>query len=165
MAANHSGSRPDQPRPLPLDAPQGGLKRGFAALGIRNYRLYWLGQVVSLIGTWMQQVSLPWLVLALGGSPIQLGFVAVLQFGPAMVLAPFGGVVADRIDKRHALMANGVLPDVLVMTATPIPRNLAMTMYGDLEVSLIYELQPGRTPITTRVFSERARPRVYEVIA
>jgi MFS family permease len=53
----------------------------------------------------MQQVSLPWLVLALGGTPIQLGFVAVLQFGPAMVLAPFGGVVADRIDKRHALMA------------------------------------------------------------
>jgi MFS family permease len=53
----------------------------------------------------MQQVSLPWLVLALDGSPIQLGFVAVLQFGPALFLAPFGGVVADRIDKRHALMA------------------------------------------------------------
>jgi MFS family permease len=98
--------RPDQPRPLPLRAALGGLKRGFAALGVRNYRLYWSGQVVSLIGTWMQQVSLPWLVLALGGSPIQLGFVAVLQFGPAMVLAPFGGVLADRIDKRRALIAS-----------------------------------------------------------
>ncbi len=97
-------ARSDQPRPLPLSAVRGGLKRGFAALGIRNYRLYWSGQVVSLIGTWMQQVSLPWLVLALGGSPIQLGFVAVLQFGPAMVLAPFGGVLADRIDKRRALI-------------------------------------------------------------
>ena len=62
-----SGSRPDQPRPLPLASAMGGLKRGFAALGVRNYRLYWSGQVVSLIGTWMQQVSLPWLVLALGG--------------------------------------------------------------------------------------------------
>jgi MFS family permease len=82
-----------------------GLQRGFTALGVRNYRLYWSGQVVSLIGTWMQQVSLPWLVLALGGSPIQLGLVAVLQFGPSMVLAPFGGVVADRIDKRRALIA------------------------------------------------------------
>jgi MFS family permease len=91
-----------------LNAAVGGLKRGFAALGVRNYRLYWSGQVVSLIGTWMQQVSLPWLVLALGGSPIQLGFVAVLQFGPAMVLAPFGGVLADRIDKRHAMMATQV---------------------------------------------------------
>src|SRR5688572_6401389 len=99
-----TGTRADQPRPLPLRAARGGLKRGFAALGVRNYRLYWSGQVVSLIGTWMQQVSLPWLVLALGGSPIQLGFVAVLQFGPSMILAPFGGVVADRIDKRRALM-------------------------------------------------------------
>jgi MFS family permease len=106
--ADHPGTRPDQPRPLPLNAAVGGLKRGFAALGVRNYRLYWSGQVVSLIGTWMQQVSLPWLVLALGGSPIQLGFVAVLQFGPAMVLAPFGGVLADRIDKRHAMMATQV---------------------------------------------------------
>lgn len=98
------GSRPDQPRPLPLRATLGGLKRGFAALGIRNYRLYWSGQVVSLVGTWMQQVSLPWLVLALGGSPLQLGFVALLQFGPATVLAPFGGVLADRVDKRRALI-------------------------------------------------------------
>jgi MFS family permease len=106
--AHPSAARPDQPRPLPLRAALGGLKRGFAALGIRNYRLYWSGQVVSLVGTWMQQVSLPWLVLALGGTPLQLGFVAVLQFGPAMVLAPFGGVFADRIDKRRALMATQV---------------------------------------------------------
>jgi MFS family permease len=98
-------TRPDQPRSLPLRAALGGLKRGFASLGVRNYRLYWSGQVVSLIGTWMQQVSLPWLVLALGGSPIQLGFVAVLQFGPSMLLAPFGGVLADRVDKRRALIA------------------------------------------------------------
>ena len=97
--------RTDQPRALPLRAALGGLKRGFEALGVRNYRLYWSGQVVSLVGTWMQQVSLPWLVLSLGGSPLQLGFVAVLQFGPSMILAPFGGVFADRIDKRHALIA------------------------------------------------------------
>jgi MFS family permease len=103
VADTAPGSRPDQPRSLPLRA--GGLKRGFEALGVRNYRLYWSGQLVSLIGTWMQQVSLPWLVLTLGGSPIQLGFVAMLQFGPAMILAPFGGVFADRIEKRHALIA------------------------------------------------------------
>ena len=106
MADIAPGARPDQPRPLPLRAALGGLKRGFAALSVRNYRLYWWGQVVSLIGTWMQQVSLPWLVLALGGSPLELGFIAVLQFGPALFLAPFGGVVADRIDKRWALIAS-----------------------------------------------------------
>src|SRR5688572_18804823 len=120
-----TGTRADQPRPLPLRAARGGLKRGFAALGVRNYRLYWSGQVVSLIGTWMQMVSLPWLVLALGGTPIQLGFVAVLQFGPSMVLAPFGGVFADRIDKRRALIATqmaacGQALVLFVLTATGV---------------------------------------------
>jgi MFS family permease len=130
------GARPDQPRSLPLRSATGGLKRGFAALGIRNYRLYWSGQVVSLIGTWMQMVSLPWLVLALGGSPIQLGFVAVLQFGPAMLLAPFGGVFADRIDKRHALIgtqiaACGQAFVLFALTATgviEIPMVMAMAL-------------------------------------
>ncbi|MEW6431866.1 MAG: ATP-dependent DNA helicase RecG [Myxococcota bacterium] len=67
--------------------------------------------------------------------------------------------------QRHALMAKGVRPDVLVMTATPIPRTLAMTMYGDLDVSVIDELPPGRTPIETRLFVEKARPRALELIA
>lgn len=82
-----------------------GLARGFGALSVRNYRIYWIGQIVTNSGSWMQQVSLPWLVLALGGSPIQLGAVAALQYGPAFFLAPFGGVMADRIDKRRALIA------------------------------------------------------------
>ena len=125
MAEPQSGGRPDQPRSLPLRAAMGGLKRGFASLGVRNYRLFWSGQVVSNVGTWMQQVSLPWLVLALGGSPLQLGFVAVLQFGPAMFLAPFGGVFADRIDKRHALMATALAASgqaftLFLLTATGI---------------------------------------------
>ena len=125
MAENVPAPRPDQPRSLPLLAALGGLKRGFEALGVRNYRLYWSGQVVSLIGTWMQQVSLPWLVLSLGGSPLQLGFVAVLQFGPAMILAPFGGVFADRLDKRLAMMATqaaaaGQAFILFVLTATGV---------------------------------------------
>lgn len=78
---------------------------GFIALSVRNYRLYWSGQIVSLVGTWMQSVSQPWLVLLLGGSPIQLGIVLALQFAPSMVLAPLGGVIADRVDKRRLLMA------------------------------------------------------------
>jgi len=81
------------------------LRSGFVALSVRNYRLYWSGQIVSLVGTWMQSVSQPWLVLLLGGSPIQLGIVLALQFAPSMVLAPLGGVIADRVDKRRLLMA------------------------------------------------------------
>jgi MFS family permease len=100
--------RPDQPPGLP-PAARSGLGRGFASLAVRNYRLYWSGQVVSLIGTWMQQVSLPWLVLELHGTPLQLGLVAVGQFLPAGVLAPFGGVVADRFDKRRLLIITQLL--------------------------------------------------------
>ena len=58
--------RQDEGLPMPA-APGGGFRRGFAAMSHRNYRLYFIGQVVSLVGTWMQSVSLPWLVLLLGG--------------------------------------------------------------------------------------------------
>ena len=70
----------------------------------RNYRIYWFGQIGSLTGAWMQSVAQPWLVLELGGSPLQLGLVLALMFAPSMVLAPIGGVLADRVDKRRTLM-------------------------------------------------------------
>ena len=89
-----------------------GFRRGIAALHHRNYRYYWFGQIVSLIGTWMQSVSQPWLVLLLGGSPLQLGMVLALEFTPPMFLAPLGGVLADRVDKRKALVITSVVKAV-----------------------------------------------------
>ena len=86
-------------------APGPGSSRGpFAAMRHRNYRLFWIGQVLSLVGTWMQSVSQPWLVLLLGGSPLQLGIVLALEFAPSTVLAPLGGVLADRTDKRTVII-------------------------------------------------------------
>lgn len=67
--------------------------------------------------------------------------------------------------QRAELRARGFNPDVLVMTATPIPRSLTMTIYGDLDVSVIDELPPGRTPIETRVFGEERRAEVKELIS
>lgn len=77
-----------------------------------------------------------------------------------------GFVIVDEqhrfgVRQRARLVAKGKRPDVLVMTATPIPRSLALTIYGDLDVSVIDELPPGRRPIETRVFSEREREKMY----
>jgi len=66
--------------------------------------------------------------------------------------------------QRGLLKKKGENPDVLVMTATPIPRTLAMTLYGDLDISLIDEMPPGRMPVETKVFSESARNRVYRIV-
>jgi len=63
--------------------------------------------------------------------------------------------------QRVALADKGCTPDLLVMTATPIPRTLAMTVYGDLDLSVLDELPPGRVPVDTRVRSEREREKVY----
>jgi ATP-dependent DNA helicase RecG len=66
--------------------------------------------------------------------------------------------------QRAALLNKGVNPDFLVMTATPIPRTLTLTIYGDLELSILDEKPPGRMPVITRLFTEAQRERVYEGI-
>ena len=106
----------------------GSLMQGFAALRHRNYRLYWSGQVVSLVGTWMGTVTLPWLVLQLGASPLVLAIVIALQFIPALLLAPFGGVLADRIDKRRALIGTQFLAMVHAVIL------FALTFTGVVEI-------------------------------
>jgi len=82
-----------------------GLTRGFEALRIRNYRLYWIGQLVSLTGTWMQTTAQAWLVLKLTSSPFALGLVTTLQFLPIMLLSLFGGAIADRLPKYRLVLA------------------------------------------------------------
>jgi ATP-dependent DNA helicase RecG len=68
------------------------------------------------------------------------------------------------VAQRARLKAKGVCPDVLTMTATPIPRTLGLTLYGDLDISAIDELPPGRTPIQTGLFHERDRGKVYTLL-
>ncbi len=77
----------------------------FAALAVPNYRLYYGGQAISLIGTWMQMTAQSWLVYSLTGSSTLLGVVVALQTLPVLLLAPYGGVIADRVDKRKMMIA------------------------------------------------------------
>jgi MFS family permease len=79
-------------------------RKTFSALKVPNYRLYFAGQSVSLVGTWMQITAQAWLVLSLTHSSTDLGFVVALQTIPVLILAPYGGVIADRVDKRRLMV-------------------------------------------------------------
>ncbi len=79
------------------------LRRTFSSLAIHNYRYYFIGQSISLSGSWIQRVAQAWLVLELTDSGTAVGTVAALQFLPVLLLAPLGGVIADRVDKRRLL--------------------------------------------------------------
>jgi len=74
------------------------------ALAHRDFRLFWSGQLVSLIGTWMQSVGQAWLVLELTNSPLRLGLLGTLQFGPILLFAFMAGAISDRIPKRRLLV-------------------------------------------------------------
>ncbi|MDQ3805561.1 MAG: ATP-dependent DNA helicase RecG [Acidobacteriota bacterium] len=106
--------------------------------------------------------------LAVGEIHAAVGTHALIQ--ESVSFARLGLVVIDEqhrfgVLQRAALRERGYNPDVLVMTATPIPRSLAMTVYGDLDVSVIDELPPGRTPVKTAVRGEEARERIYNFVA
>src|SRR6266481_45784 len=107
---------------------------------------------------------------ALKGGEIHacIGTQALIQ--EVVSFARLGLVVIDEqhrfgVMQRAELRARGFNPDVLVMTATPIPRSLAMTVYGDLDVSVINQMPPGRTPVETSVFGEDQRQEVKRLIA
>jgi predicted MFS family arabinose efflux permease len=80
------------------------VRHAFRALRTRNYRLYFGGQLVSLVGTWMHIVAQSWLVLRLSGSGFAVGIATALQFGPMLVGGVWGGLIADRLPKRRILL-------------------------------------------------------------
>lgn len=82
--------------------------RGLRALNHADYRVFFVGQSISLIGTWMQSVAQSWLVLQLTNSPFKLGLIGTLQFAPMLALSVFAGAVADRLPKRRLLIATQV---------------------------------------------------------
>jgi MFS family permease len=89
--------------------------RTFRSLQNRNYRLFFTGQLVSVIGTWMQMVAQSWLVLTLTGSGLALGVAAALQFLPMLLFGAWGGLVADRFDKRRLLIATQTAAGLLAL--------------------------------------------------
>ncbi|HNQ00767.1 MAG TPA: ATP-dependent DNA helicase RecG [Syntrophales bacterium] len=135
------------------------------------------------VGRWAESLGLK-TALLLGGlrSPEKREIARQIEAGEVHIVVGTHALIQEGVDfrklglvvvdeqhrfgvvQRATLRAKGANPDVLVMTATPIPRTLAMTVYGDLDISVIDEMPPGKKPVRTKVFYERERPRVYEII-
>ena len=88
----------------------------FSALEVPNYRLYVYGQGISLTGTWMQMAAQSWLVIQLTHSATMLGIIVALQTLPVLLLAPYGGLIADRVDKRKATIVAQALMGLQALT-------------------------------------------------
>jgi predicted MFS family arabinose efflux permease len=89
--------------------PQGRLSRTFSALRYRDFRLLWIGAFLSTTGTWMQTIAQGWLVLDMTGSPFLLGVDGFLATGPMIIFSLFGGVIADRVERRKIMLLSQYL--------------------------------------------------------
>ncbi len=106
----------------------------FGSLGVRNYRLFFLGQIVSVVGTWMQSIAQMWLVLRLTGSGLDLGITTALQFLPTLLFASWGGLLADRSDKRRLLLLTQSAAGAVALVLA------ALTLSGVVQVWMVYAL-------------------------
>jgi MFS family permease len=110
------------------------LHRSFASLSVPNYRRYFIGQLVSLSGNWMQTVAEVWLILSLTGSGVAVGLTAALQFLPMLLFGVWGGLLADRLPKRRLLIATQAL------MALPALALWSVTVSGEVTPTLVYLL-------------------------
>ncbi|MYW47096.1 MFS transporter [Streptomyces sp. SID161] len=104
----------------------------FSSLKIRNYRLFFIGQVVSNTGTWMQRIAQDWLVLSLTGSSAAVGITTALQFLPMLLFGLYGGVLVDRLPKRPALLVTQASMAVAGLALA------ALTLTGHVQVWHVY---------------------------
>ncbi|HTP02576.1 MAG TPA: MFS transporter [Anaerolineales bacterium] len=127
--------------------------RTFSSLYVRNYRLYYIGQIISTSGTFMQSVAQAWLVLKLTGSGSALGITTALQYVPILILGPYGGVVADRLSKRKILYVTQSLSGMLALILG------ALVATNLVQVWMVYVLAFALGMVT--VFDNPARQTFY----
>lgn len=129
----------------------------------RNYRIFFTGQVVSLAGTWMQNLALAWLVIELSGSPLAIGALAFWRFVPFTVFGLVAGVVADRIESRKLVMATQASAMVISIALAVV------TLTGTATLPIVYLLAalggialafdaPGRQSLTFQMVGPRELP-------
>jgi MFS family permease len=129
------------PGPVGQAGPAAGLRRTFVAFQERDYRIFWLGQLVSVTGLWMQTVAQGWLVLVLTGSPFVLGVAAAARSVPVLILAFPAGVIADRFDRRKIILATSVVGTI----ASGVLGFLTIAGSIDITTVLVIALVLGAT--------------------
>jgi MFS family permease len=117
-----------------------GFLAGFKALRVRNYRLYWVGQLISLTGTWMQTTAQGWLVLQLTNSPLAIGLVTTMQFLPSLLLSLFGGAVADRLPKYRLIVGTQAASLVQAVIFTALVATGAIQLWHVYVLALLLGL-------------------------
>src|SRR3954463_14961225 len=130
-----------------------GAGPGLAALRHRNYRLFFAGQLVSLVGTWMQTVAQSWLVLQLTHDPFMLGVVAAAQFIPVMIFGLFGGLIADQWPKRKTLIATQTSAMVLAFALFALTATHTVQVWHILVLAVLLGITNAVDMPTRQAFS------------
>lgn len=155
------------PRQSEHDAPPPGarplarLRRVFRALHHRNYRLFFFGQGISLVGTWLTRIATAWLVYRLTGSSLLLGVVTFAGQIPVFVLSPLAGVLADRWDIRRLLVVTQVLAMVQSLTLAALTLSGVVTVWEIMCLAVFQGLisafeTPARQAFAVQMVSDRA---------
>src|SRR6478736_2770868 len=117
-------------------APESKFSAMFRALKYKNYRLFFMGQGISLIGTWMQQIALSWLVYRLTDSVFLLGILGFSSQIPSFVLGPFAGVISDRRNKHRILLATQTLSLIQASTLAALVLTNSITIHWIIGLSV-----------------------------
>jgi MFS family permease len=121
---------------------RGRSQRTFRSLRVPNYRLFFAGHAVSVIGTWMQRVAQDWLVLELTDSPVAVGVATALQALPTMFLGLWGGLLVDRLDRRKTIIATQAVSAVLAAALA------VLTLTGLVQLWMVFVLALGLGLVT-----------------
>lgn len=128
---------PQEPTAIAAEAPVGRLPHSLRAFRHRNYRLFFFGQIVSLTGTWLQQVALSWLVYDITNSRFLLGLVGFVGSFPIMILSLPAGVIADRFSKRNIIILTQSSAMILAFALAILTHTGHVTVYQVMAINFL----------------------------
>jgi MFS family permease len=163
LSANDRRARPRPPEPDNAPAPnsRGGISHAWRALRHRNFRLFFGGQSISLIGTWMTRIATSWLVYRLTGSAMLLGTVSFMGQIPTFLLSPVAGVWVDRLDRRRVLVWTQALSAVQSLALAALTLSHRITIPWILGLAVMQGFinafdMPGRQAFMVQMVEDRA---------